>query len=286
MLLSVLREFYLKIKTASGIAENTYIYYDKTSKMFLDFLVQDFCSSSLTFEHITEYLQFLRTVPTINTISIQTYARGCRCFISWLAKNDYIDMSIFVKFKLPKAEKPMINILTEEEQKRLYNCFDLGTTLGLRDFLICSLMFGSGMRRAEVAGVRVDNIFDDYIIVLGKGNKERCAPIPQNIVPLIQRYIKTVTPKEYLFLKADGSPIQITTVKDLFHRLKKQSDIPRLSPHLLRHTFATLYFDNGGSIYNLSTILGHSNLEITKRYMHLSRKSILKDFNQYTPLQF
>ena len=195
-------------------------------------------------------------------------------------------MSIFVKFKLPKAEKPMINILTEEEQKRLYSCFDLDTTLGLRDFLICSFMFGSGMRRAEVAGVRMENIFSDSIIVLGKGNKERCAPIPQNITPLIQRYIKTVSPKEYLFLKADGTPIQITTVKDLFRRLKKQSEIPRLSPHLLRHTFATLYFDNGGSIYNLSTILGHSNLEITKRYMHLSRKAILKDFNHYTPLQF
>lgn len=75
MTLSVLREFYLKIKTASGIAENTYIYYDKTSLMFLDFVGHDLPCSALTYDHVTDYLEYLRTIPTINTISIQTYAR-------------------------------------------------------------------------------------------------------------------------------------------------------------------------------------------------------------------
>ena len=284
MTLTTLKEFYLKIKTASGISPLTYEYYDKTSDMFINY-IGDIESCSLTYEHITNYLQYLRTIPTINSVSIQTYARGARCFVSWLAKNDYCDMAVFVKFKLPKAEKPIINVLTEEEQKRLFGCFNLNDTLGLRNFIICALLFGSGLRRAEVVGLRSANIFEDYIIVLGKGNKERLVPIPNGLYKLICKYQNNVGIHEFLFLQSNGIPIQITTVKNLFTRLKKKSDIPRLGMHLLRHTFATMYYENGGSIYNLSTILGHSNLEITKRYMHLSRKAILKDFNEYTPLQ-
>ncbi len=284
MTLSVLKEFYLKIKIASGIAETTYIYYDKTSQMFIDY-VGDIESSSLVYDHITDYLSYLRTVPTINSISVQTYARGARCFVSWLAKNDYCDISLFVKFKLPKAEQPVINILTEEEQKRLFDCFDLDSTLGLRNFIICSLLFGSGVRRAEVVGIRSCNVYEDYIVVLGKGNKERFVPIPDGLYELIQKYVSSVGKNDFLFLQHNGAPIQITTVKNLFNKLKKKSDIPRLGMHLLRHTFATLYYENGGTIDNLSRILGHSNYEITKRYMHLSKKAILRDFNAYTPLQ-
>lgn len=284
MTLTTLKDFYLKIKVASGISPLTYEYYDKTTNMFIKYL-GDIESNSLTFEHITNYLQHLRTVPTINSVSVQTYARGAKCFVSWLAKNDYCDMSVFVKFKLPKAEKPIINVLTDDEQKRLFGCFDLGDTLGLRNFIICSLLFGSGLRRAEVVNLRSANVFEDYIIVLGKGNKERLVPIPNGMYKLIRRYQNIVGVNEFLFVQHNGTPIQITTVKNLFTRLKKQSGISRLGMHLLRHTFATMYFENGGSIFNLSRILGHSNLEITKRYMHLSRKTLLQDFNEYTPLQ-
>ena len=140
MYLQTLKEFYLKIKTASGVSPLTYTYYDKTASMFIDF-VGDIDSTALTYDHITDYLQYLRKIPTINSVSIQTYARGARCFVSWLAKNDYCDISLFIKFKLPKAEKPVINVLTEEEQKRLFSCFDLNDTLGLRNFIMCSLMF-------------------------------------------------------------------------------------------------------------------------------------------------
>lgn len=283
MYMQTLKQFYLKIKTASGVSPLTYEYYDKTASMFIDF-VGDIDSTALTYDHITDYLQYLRKIPTINSVSIQTYARGARCFVSWLAKNDYCDISLFIKFKLPKAEKPVINVLTEEEQKRLFSCFDLNDTLGLRNFIMCSLMFGSGLRRAEVVGIRSGNVFEDYIIVTGKGNKERFVPVPTGLYSLIRKYTAIVGENEFLFVQNNGTPIQITTVKNLFTRLKKQSDIPRLGMHLLRHTFATLYYENGGTIDNLSRILGHSNYEITKRYMHLSRRTLLKDFNQYTPL--
>ena len=285
MTLSVLKEFYLKIKIASGVAETTYIYYDKTSQMLVDFLGADFDSNSLSDAHITDFLTSLRDIPTINSISVQTYARGARCFVSWLAKNKYCDISVFLNFKLPKAKAPVINILTEDEQKRLFDCFDLDTTLGLRNFIICSLLFGSGIRRAEVCSIRSEGVFEDYIIVLGKGNKERFVPIPNGLYDLIEQYTRIVGKNEFLFIQANGRPIQITTVKNLFNKLKKKSDIPRLGMHLLRHTFATLYYENGGTIDNLSRILGHSNYEITKRYMHLSVKPMLRNFDTYTPLQ-
>jgi len=283
MQLSLLKDFYLKIKNASGISPLTYEYYDRTTAMFIEYL-GDLESDSLTFEHITNYLAHLRTIPTINSVSVQTYARGARCFVSWLAQNDYCDASVSVKFKLPKAEKPIINVLTEEEQKRLFDCFNLDTEIGLRNFLICSLCFGSGMRRAEVCNIRTSNIFEDYLIVFGKGNKERVVPLPNGLYSLIRKYIHMIGKHEFLFIKQDGQPITISTVKNLFCKLKKRCEIPRLGMHLLRHTFATSYYENGGSILKLSTILGHSNIEITKRYVHMSRKSLINDFDQFTPL--
>ena len=188
-----------------------------------------------------------------------------------------------MKFKLPKAHKPVIRVLTEDEQKRLFDCFDFNSPLGIRNYLICALAFGSGLRREELTNIYTADVYPEYLIVNGKGNKERYAPLPKYIYDLIQRYILMTGEHEKLFIKKDGSSIQVSTLKQLFRHLKVDSGISRLGMHLLRHTFATYYFDNGGSIYNLMRILGHSSLEMTKRYMHLSRRTVLKDFDQYTP---
>ncbi len=79
-------------------------------------------------------------------------------------------------------------------------------------------------------------------------------------------------------------PLEITTVKQLFRKLKKCADIPRLRPHLLRHTFAARYLENGGDIYSLQHILGHTSLEMVKKYVHLTDRKMAVYFPQYSPL--
>ena len=283
MTIKDLLELYLLDKTASGVSPLTAIYYRICVDKFIQF-VGDISVSELTLPMLKRYILYLQS-QDINSISVRTYARGFRVFVSWLVENDYCAEELFLKFKLPKCEKPVVNILSDEEQKRLFACFDLETTLGLRTYIICMLAFGSGLRRAEIVGLRMDCIFREFIIVKGKGSKERVVPITKNMYSLIRRYVSRarVPDRVYLFLQSDGKPITIYTIKDLFARLKKQSEIPRLHAHLLRHTFATLYFENGGDIHNLSDVLGHSSLAMTEKYMHMSRLSVLRDFERLSP---
>lgn len=283
MNLILLKKLFLKDKTVSGCSTLTLVYYDNAVQRFINY-VGDIDVSDLCYPLIQDYIISLQMNDSINSISVQTYTRGLRCFVSWLVKNDYADVSLYIKFKLPKASRPVINVLTEEEQKRLLNCFDLNTVLGLRNYIICSLMFSSGLRRAEVVSLRSDCVFDDYIIVTGKGDKQRFVPIVASLSVLLRRYMDLCGENEYVFLKDDGSPVSATTVKDMFIRLKRLSDIPRLHPHLLRHTFATVYYENGGDIHNLMDILGHTTVNMTEKYMHLSRKTMCRDFVQLNPL--
>ncbi len=283
MKMSELLEMFLLDKTAAGVSPLTIDYYRASVYKFVRF-AGNISADDLSLLMIKQFILCLQS-QDINSVSVRSYARGFRVFVSWLVENDYVSEELFLKFKLPKSEKPVINVLTDEEQKRLFDCFNLETTLGQRDYIICMLAFGSGLRRAEIVGLRMENVFRDFVVVRGKGSKERIVPITKEVYDLIRCYLSRVriVDREYLLLQDDGRPITICTVKDLFARLKKKSDIPRLHAHLLRHTFATLYYENGGDIHNLSDVLGHSTLTMTEKYMHLSRLAVLRDFDRLSP---
>ena len=283
MKMNELLELFLLDKTAAGVSPLTIDYYRASVYKFVRF-AGNISVDDLSLLMIKQFILCLQS-QDINSVSVRSYARGFRVFVSWLVGNDYVPEELFLKFKLPKCEKPVINVLTDEEQKRLFDCFNLETTLGQRDYIICMLAFGSGLRRAEIVGLRMENVFRDFVIVRGKGSKDRVVPITKEMYDLIRLYVSRVriVDREYLLLRDDGRPITICTVKDLFARLKKKSDIPRLHAHLLRHTFATLYYENGGDIHNLSDVLGHSTLTMTEKYMHLSRLAVLRDFDRLSP---
>ena len=104
---------------------------------------------------------------------------------------------------------------------------------------------------------------------------------------MLTRYLRRrgFTNSPRFFLSNGGQkPIEQTTVKQLFRKLKKKLDIPRLKPHLLRHTFATRYLENGGDMYTLQQILGHTSLEMVKKYVHLTHRKTVAKFPDYSPL--
>ena len=225
-------------------------------------------------------------------MSIQTYIRALRAFLSWCYEEDLLSENIPERLRLPKAQRKVIDILTPSESSRLLSSFDQSTFLGLRNYLICALMLDSGLRLNEVVTLRLDclHLDDGYIIVLGKGNKQRFVPVGVTTTQALWLYLpcrflpSDPASHEMLFVQLDGSPITLTTLKQMFRKLKVDVGIPRLRAHLLRHTFATRYLDNGGDIYSLQQILGHTSLEMVKRYLHgLSRHSV-ETFPRFSPL--
>lgn len=222
----------------------------------------------------------------IKSISVQSYVRAIRAYLTWLYESGYHDQNISERYKLPKAKKEVIDILTDDEVTQLFYAFDLNTFEGLRNICIVCLMLDSGLRRHEVVALEVSKLHlpEGYIIVIGKGNKERAVPIGDQTRDLIERYLQIRKPGQFLFQRSDGQPITDGTIKDMFRRLKHKCGISRIHPHLLRHTFATKYIENGGDMYALQRILGHTSLEMVKKYVHLSPMKITRDFVKFSPL--
>jgi site-specific recombinase XerD len=160
---------------------------------------------------------------------------------------------------------------------------------GARNYAICALMIDSGLRLNEVVTLESDNVHiaEGYCIVNGKGNKQRIVPLGLQSKRALIRYTGRMPQcsMKTLFVQKDTLiPLKQSTVKQLFRKLKTRANIPRLRPHLLRHSFATRYLGNGGDIYSLQQILGHTSLEMVKRYVHLIPSKLVVCHSQFSPL--
>lgn len=180
-------------------------------------------------------------------------------------------------------------MLTDEEARRLMGCFNLRYLVQLRNYCICALMLDSGLRMHEVVSLELSllKLGEGYAIVNGKGNKQRVVPLGLHTRKVLLRYLNrrpSCAPCDYVFLKSDLQRVTDNTVKQIFRKLKKRVDIPRIKAHLLRHTFATRYLENGGDIYALQQILGHTTLEMVKKYIHTTHQKTVSKFADYSPL--
>ena len=153
------------------------------------------------------------------------------------------------------------------------------------------LALDTGLRASEMAGIRLGrlNLENGYIKVMGKGAKERIVPIGKFVRMTLWHYIDKVRPKvagdcDELFLSKEGKPITVNTIKLMFARLAKGSGVRRLHAHICRHTFAINYLLNGGDIFSLREILGHTTLEMVNHYLHFTSAQITEQHHKYSPM--
>lgn len=277
-----------------GNSISTLDYYSFALGLFLTFVGQDRNVSELTLQLCKQYYIHLIEDKTVNSVSIQSYIRGLRSFLRWLYDNEYIDVNICDKFKLPKATRKVIDVLSDEEIDKLLAALEGQEWLTVRNRLIVALMLDSGLRLNEVVTLRRScvHLKERFLIVTGKGDKQRVVPFGEFTANTISEYLAVTDSAAYtdtLIIKVSETlcgfeGITQATIKNMFRRLKARSGIPRLYPHLLRHTFATRYLENGGNIYSLQQILGHTSLDMVKKYVHLSSSRIRADFPRFSPL--
>jgi integrase/recombinase XerC/integrase/recombinase XerD len=192
--------------------------------------------------------------------------RHIRIFLGFCYEKELIKEAIHLKIQMPKAEKPVVEILTDEETSRLIESVK-DNEYADRNRVIVYLMLDCGLRLSEVAGVRVSDVNYDsgYIIVKGKGRKSRIVPIGKKVGEELKAYsIGLGCNIGFFNIKPEGIAKMIT-------RMKKKTGITRLHAHLLRHTFATNFLIHGlGDVYELSRILGHGDIKITEGYVQLA----------------
>ena len=228
----------------------------------------------------------------LKAISIQSYIRALRAFFSWLYKDGYTSENRLAKLKPPKAPTKVVDILTQEEIASVLTCIDPNTAAGARNYAILMLLLDSGLRCSEMRNVELKdvNVESGYLKVMGKGSKERIAPFGASVQKALLRYLLHFRPEPYnlaiqnFFLTLDGRPLTKNSVKMAFQRLAEKSGVKRLHPHLCRHTFATNYLINGGDIFSLQQILGHTTLEMVRRYVTLASAHVTVQHRKFSPM--
>jgi len=203
--------------------------------------------------------------------SINTYVRGVKSFWSWLKREGIIKNNPLASVPAPKIPKKLPKILTEDELIRVLKIASRDD----RDYAIISLLLDSGIRLGELTRLTPDDVSNDgRVKVFGKGSKERYAFISEKTWVAIVMYLCDSRPKPVaenrLFLTSDGYPLNNNRVQKILERIGKKAGISqRLSPHKLRHTFATSLLEKGANIKLVQALLGHADLGTTQVYLSL-----------------
>jgi integrase/recombinase XerC/integrase/recombinase XerD len=272
---------------SEGKSPRTVECYSRVLKYFGDYLRDHNLPSSLghlNIQVVRDFILYLQTREkwhdhpytkprgNLASASVQNYVRSLRPFFSWLHREGYTEDNILAQLRPPRTPQKLVEILTDAEVGRILACMDRNTATGSRDTAMVIALLDSGLRLSELIGPQLADTHIDqgFLKVMGKGAKERIVPIGSMTQKSLQRYLFHFRPEpfyedqDYFFLTLEGKPMSINAVKLIFARLAQKSGVKRLHAHLCRHTFATNYLINGGDVFSLQQILGHTSLEMVR----------------------
>ena len=253
-------------------------YYNYYLNRFLKWY-SDSGSPALDRYMLKNYILFLRESDMKN-VSIKTCYRAVKAFFRFLYEEEILDHDITKGVKLPKNDAALIQPLLTFEVDTIDKCImSLSDELALRNYCIFHLMLDCGLRRQEVIHLQRSDIkFDRLIIRQSKGNKDRITLLPKFLYLSLNNYYNHVHyhfPGSYsgseVFLNANKNDVlTYDCIKMMFQKLKSATGITRLHAHLCRHTFATSYLQYGGDMEKLRLLMGHSDYNVLRNYLHLS----------------
>jgi integrase/recombinase XerD len=223
--------------------------------------------------------------------TLHCYARAIRAFFNWLVNEEYLTKNPVAKLKPPKLEKRYKEVLSVAEIERLLAELNQRTFLGARMYAIIALLYDSGLRAGELAGLHVGDVqWSEYQVrVMGKGKKERFVPFSPTTQKALRKYLTLREPfvqegNDALFITAEGHRMTRESVTQAIKRLGRRAGIPRLHPHLLRHSAAVAAVMNGANQFELKRILGHTQLSTTDEYMDYAQQHLAQRHRHFSPM--
>lgn len=289
MSLEQLKEGFLLEQACRNNSKRTIQYYSENINRLIVHLQEQGISDAdgLTKESIQRYIMHLRgakkwsgmaqeTSDGISSKSLQTYVRAIKVWLTWTYQEGYINDPSVINIKLPRAKRTAIEIIDDTELRKIIEYLQDKAQNKLRDLVLVLMLYECGLRLSEIVGLKLSNVklSDNKLKVLGKGDKERVVVFGANLSRLIYKYVNMERPvckTDALFIMKGDKPVTTTAVKRLFRNLQIKLDMPRLHPHLFRHTFCTTYLRKGGDIFALKVLTGHESFQILNMYLHLAK---------------
>ena len=265
------------LKVSCNQSENTLLAYENDLNKFDAYLQEKKISfQCITKDEILPYLKYLDQMDYKNT-SIARHITVLRSFYAYLVENGILDSNIFLRVKNPKIKRKLPNTLNLEELKKLLDFSEAKTPRELEERVIFELLYATGMRVSELSNIRLSDIDlkEKSIVTLGKGSKERIVYFGDYALIALKDYLEVRSefhPKEnFLLLNTKGERLKRASIEAIVSkRVQRIALHHHISPHTLRHTFATNMLETGSDIRTVQELLGHSSLSTTQIYTHLS----------------
>ncbi len=281
--LNSLHDFLSYIGSEKALSSNTLEAYERDILSFIHFLE----GKKLSREEVLHYLAHLKS-KEYATSSICRALVALKVFFRFLKKEKVILEDPTLYLESPKLWQLIPEVLTLNEVDSLLKAPDLDTFIGARDKAMLSVLYASGLRVSELCSLNLFDVADSYVRVKGKGNKERLVPIAKEAIEAIDtyltRYLQDVGKETALFVTLKGRRMDRVSVWARVKFYAKQAKIQKnISPHTLRHSFATHLLENGADLRVIQEMLGHASVATTDRYTHISAKHLHSAFEKFHP---
>lgn len=286
-------KFLEKLKYEYNYSDLTINGYDYEITKFLDYLNDNHLDyKKINLDMIRNYLKYLDSLKYKKN-SISKNLSSLRSYYKFLTEEKVILNNPFKNISNPKKDKKLPDFLNYEEINKLFDSADTTTPLGLRNRCILELLYDTGIRVSELVNLKINDIeFDKKIInILGKGKKERIVYYGDYLQEVLDKYINDSRKyllnnklSEYLILNNNGSKITTRGVEYIIDKMVNEAAIKhKISPHVLRHTFATHMLNGGADIKSIQQLLGHESLSTTGIYTHITNDVLRQEYLKNHP---
>lgn len=273
------------LKSERNVAKNT------VQSYFLD--LQDFLAhvdidAEVTEGKITDYLEILKR-KDFQISTVKRKISALKQFFRFLVAEDLIETNPMTFIRQPKSCRALPKILSEDSVKKLREATStLPLEEQIRADLILYLLYGSGLRVSELIALKMNSFVENkFIRIFGKGRKERIVPITHQVIELLKQWSDIKPFSMWVF--PSKNPEKHITRQRIFQLIKQIATISgidptKVSPHVLRHAFATHVLDHGADLLSVKKMLGHESISTTEIYTHVSRAKLKEVVNEYHPL--
>ena len=277
-----------------GLSKNTIESYSRDLQKFITYLEKNNCSNVSRVTNL-EIMSFLVEIKSqgLSSKSTGRNLSAIRMFFKFLVQEGFLDSDPSVNIESPKIRPSLPSVLSIAEVDSLLSQPDVKTTRGVRDRTMLELLYATGVRVSELVNLKLTNINLEvgYIIAFGKGSKERIIPLGDTAKDYLKEYLATSRPKHakgmmssFLFLNPSGKNFSREGFWKLLKRYALKAGInKKLSPHTLRHSFATHLLERGADLRSVQIMLGHVDIATTQIYTHITQERLKKIHKQYHP---
>ena len=288
------KQIFMVSRRAARLSRRTILWYDVLLDGFINHIAKSGIDKTelITKPVIQEYLCDLG--DRMRAITVQGHFRAIRAFFNFLFDEEYIDRNPMKKISKPKAEHKIMRTFTKQEIEKILKNYNQSDFFGLRNYLIMCMLFSTGIRQGELLSLKEKdvNLLGDVMKINGKGSRERVVPIGKALHRVMNRYITWRSDYlkgercEFFFINKDRQGMKKSAISTVFYILKKNLKMQgeRFSTHTMRHTFAKTFLLNGGDVFSLQRLLGHSDITVTRQYIHLNDKELKIQAAKYNPL--